>query len=266
MSEINKKRNMLVVKHNNLIQKVSYNLTATEQKLIIYIISKIKPTDKDLDKIEIKVNDFCSICGIDKTYFYSEFKKIIDNLDNKSYWIQTEKKLFKFRWFSEAEYINGEGKVRILLNTNLKQYLIDLKEHFTEYELYNILALKSKHSIRLFELFKSYSYQSYISFEIEEFRKLLCINTVTYKNFNNLKVKVLEKAIIEINKYTELEVEYKTIKKGKKIIEIVFDIKKKNSLDSWISYRNTIDKINEDNNKLKQTITMYDLFTDNIDN
>lgn len=260
MNEINKKRNMLVVKHNDLIQKISYNLTATEQKLIIYIISKIKPTAKDLDKIEIKVNDFCSICGIDKTYFYSEFKKIIDNLDNKSYWIQTEKKLFKFRWFSEAEYINGQGKVKILLNTNLKQYLIDLKEHFTEYELYNILALKSKHSIRLFELFKSYSYQNYVSFEVEEFKKLLHINSTTYKNFNNLKVKVLEKAILEINKYTELEVEYKTIKKGKKIVEIIFHIKKKDSLDSWRSYKNTIDKINESNNKLKQKITVCDLF------
>lgn len=258
-----KDRSMLVVKHNDLIQKVSYNLTATEQKLIIYVISKIKQTDKELDKIEIRVDDFCSICGIDKTYFYTEFKEIIDNLDNKSYWVQTDKKLFKFRWFSEAEYINGEGKVKVLLNTNLKQYLIDLKKHFTEYELYNILALKSKHSIRLFELFKSYSYQSYISFNIEKFRKLLYIDTVTYKNFNNLKVKVLNRAIEEINKYTELEVEYKTITKGRKVIEIAFHIDKKGTLDSYISYKNTIDKINENNGQIKGQITIYDLFKDN---
>lgn len=260
MNEIDKDRSMLVVKHNDLIQKATYNLTATEQKLIIYAISKIKPTDKELDKIEIRVEDFCRICGIDKTYFYTEFKEIIDNLDAKSYWVQTDKKLFKFRWFSEAEYVNGEGKVRVLLNTNLKQYLIDLKDHFTEYELYNILALKSKHSIRLFELFKSYSYQSYISFNIEEFRKLLYIDTVTYKNFNNLKVKVLDKAIEEINKYTELEVEYKTITKGRKVVEIAFHIKKKGTLDSYISYRNTIDKINEDNGQIKGQVTIYDLF------
>ena len=262
MNEMDKERNMLVVKHNDLIQKASYNLTATEQKLIIYAISKIKPTDKELDKIEIRVDDFCSICGIDKTYFYTEFKEIIDNLDAKSYWVQTDEKLFKFRWFSEAEYVNGEGKVRVLLNTNLKQYLLDLKEHFTEYELYNILALKSKHSIRLFELFKSYSYQSYISFDIEEFRKLLYIDTVTYKNFNNLKVKVLDRAIGEINKYTELEVEYEAITKGRKVVEIAFHIKKKGTLDSYISYRNTIDKINEINGQIKGQMTIYDLFRD----
>lgn len=262
MNEIDKERTMLVVKHNDLIQKATYNLTATEQKLIIYAISKIKPTDKELDKIEIRVEDFCSICGIDKEHFYSEFKEIIDNLDAKSYWMQTDKKLFKFRWFSEAEYVYGEGKVRVLLNTNLKQYLIDLKDHFTEYELYNILALKSKHSIRLFELFKSYSYQSFISFDIEEFRKLLYIDTVTYKNFNNLKVKVLDRAIAEINKYTELEVEYKTITKGRKVVEIAFHIKRKGTLDSYISYRNTIDKINEDNGQIKGQVTIYDLFQD----
>lgn len=246
MNETDKERSMLVVKHNDLIQKASYNLTATEQKLIIYAISKIKPTDKELDKIEIRVDDFCDICGIDKTHFYSEFKEIIDNLDAKNYWVQTEKKLFKFRWFSEAEYINGEGKVRVLLNTNLKQYLIDLKDHFTEYELYNILALKSKHSIRLFELFRSYSYQSYISFEVEEFKKLLFLED-NYKNFAHLKKYVLDKAITEINKYTELEVSYKAIKKGRKVIEIAFQIKKKGTLDGYISYRNTIDKINKNN-------------------
>lgn len=261
MNEIDKERNMLVVKHNDLIQKVSYNLTATEQKLIIYTISKIKPTDKELDKIEIRVDDFCSICGIDKTYFYSEFKEIIDNLDNKSYWVQTDKKLFKFRWFSEAEYINGEGKVKVLLNTNLKQYLIDLKEHFTEYELYNILALRSKHAIRLFELFKSYSYQNYISFEIDNLKHLLYLED-NYKNFAHLKKYVLDKAIEEINEYTELEVEYKTITKGRKVIEIAFHIKKKDTLDSYISYRNTIDKINENSGQIKGQMTIYDLFKD----
>lgn len=248
MNQIDKERNMIVVKHNDLIQKASYNLTATEQKLIIYAISKVKPTDKELDKIEIRVDDFCSICGIDKTYFYSEFKEIINNLDKKSYWVQTEEKLFKFRWFSEAEYISGEGKVKVLLNTNLKRYLIDLKEHFTQYELFNILSLKSKHAIRLFELFKSYSYKHYISFEIEEFRKLLHIDTVTYKNFNNLKVKVLDKAIGEINEYTELNIEYKTITKGRKVIEIEFYITKKDSLDRYASYSSTIEKLNRTNN------------------
>lgn len=263
MNEIKKDRSLLVVKHNDLIQKVSYNLTAIEQKLIIYVISKIKANDKELDKIEIKVDDFCTVCGIDKTYFYSEFKETIDSLDNKSYWIQTDKKIFKFRWFSEAEYIYGEGKVRILLNTNLNQYLINLKKNFTEYEIYNILMLKGKHSIRLFELFKSYSYMHYISFKIDEFRKILCIDTVTYKNFNNLKVKVLDKAIAEINKYTELEVEYKAIRKGRKVIEIAFYIKRKEMLDSYTSYKNAIDKINKNIKQIKGEMNIYDLFREN---
>ena len=49
MNEMDKERSMLVVKHNDLIQKATYNLTALEQKLIIYAISKIKPTDRDRD-------------------------------------------------------------------------------------------------------------------------------------------------------------------------------------------------------------------------
>lgn len=72
---------------------------------------------------------------------------------------------------------------------------------------------------------------------------------MTYKNFNNLKVKVLDKAIAEINKYTELEVEYKTIKRGRKVVEIAFQIKKKETLDNYISYRHTVDKIKKQINE-----------------
>lgn len=260
MNDIDKQRNMLVVKHNDLIQKASYNLSVVEQRLILFAISKIKPTDKELDRIEMKVSDFCSVCGIKKEHFYQEFKKIIDNLDKKTYWIETEEKVFKMRWFSEAEIIKGQAKIRVLLNTNLKRYLLDLKEHFTEYELYNIIILKSKHSIRLFEIFKSYAYQSHISFNIDEFRKLLYIDTVTYKNFNNLKVKILDKVIEEINEYTELKITYDTETKGKKVIKINFHIERKETFDRYISYRNTIDKLNKESGLIEGQMRLDYLF------
>lgn len=259
-NEMNKDRNLLVFKHNDLIQKAKYNLTALEQKLIIYAISKIKPTDKDLDKIEIRVEDFCAICGIDKTWFYTAFKEIIDGLDKKAYWIQTDEKLFKFRWFSEVEV--SKGQVRLLLNTNLKRYLIDLQANYTAYELFNILALKSKHSIRLFEIFKSYSYRHHIAFDIDKLKELLYLEN-SYKNFAHFKQRVLDKAIEEINYYTELSVKYNAITKGRKVIKIEFYIERKEMSKLYESYQNTIDKLNEAAGQIKGQISMYDIFNGN---
>lgn len=242
----------LVVKDNALIQKASYNLTAIQQKFIIYLISKVKPESEEieLDDIEIKVNDFCEIAGIDVNYFYSEFINMIDDFDtNRSFWIDEDKQIYKFRWFSDTRYLKGKGTVCISFAKPLKQYLIKLTERFTQYELYNIMALKSKYAIRLFELFKSYSYQREKEFEIDELKLLL--NATNYKNFNDLRKRVLEPSLKEINHFTELDIKYITKTKGRKVVSVKFIIVRKAVLESYKSYMNTIEKINERNRIIK---------------
>ena len=106
------RRENLVVKDNMLIQKSKFHLTATEQKLVCYVISLIKPTDKALDKYTININDFAQLCGINPKNAYAEFRKMIDDLDNKTVWLTMGDKTFKFRWFSEAEYIEKQGELK----------------------------------------------------------------------------------------------------------------------------------------------------------
>lgn len=249
-------REHLVVKDNILIQKARYNLTPTQQKLIAYVISKIKPTDKELQRYEIMVADFCDVCGIDKTYFYTEFKELIDDLDSRSFWIDNENELSKIHWFSEATYYKKQGKVSLLLNSKIKQYLLELSDKYTKYELYNILALKSKYSIRLYELFKSYEFKHEKKFAIEELKQLLYIN---YKSFGDIKKRVIENSIAEINTYTDITVSYTTEVQGRgnKVVSVTFYIKKKHRLDSQAAYFATIEKINERNNQIPGQLSFF---------
>ena len=256
MNEIQKQQAQLVVKHNDLIQKSKYNLTATQQKLIAYIISLIKPTDTELQRYEVSVSDFCTLCGIDRNYFYSEFKDIIDDIDTKAFWIETPEKVFKFRWFLKAEYLKKKGKVRLLLDDDMKKYLLSLQETFTQYELYNILALKSKYSIRLYELFKSYAFQREKTLKIEELKQMLIAEH--YTNFKDFRLRVLDRAIEEINYYTDLNVSYEAIKKGRRVEAITLKIKRKESFDGMLAYRNTIDEINKKNKQITGQIGMFD--------
>ena len=69
--EISKQRSYTVVKSNEIIQKARYDLSVTELKLLAYIISKIKPTDTELQEYSFSVKDFCQVCGIDYTNGYN---------------------------------------------------------------------------------------------------------------------------------------------------------------------------------------------------
>lgn len=256
MNEIEKMQNQLVVKHNDLIQKSRYNLTITQQKLIAYVISLIKPTDTDFQRYEINVADFCELCGIDKNYFYSEFIDIIDDMDSKTFWVKTDSKIYKFRWFLKAEYLYKKGKVRLILDDDIKKYLIELSKNFSKYELYNILALKSKYSLRLYEIFKSYAFQRVKELDIDDLKEMLM--ATHYKNFKDFRIRVLDRAVEEINYYTDITVNYEPITKGRKVVSVKFTIRTKKSMDGYLAYRNTIDEINKRNKQIKGQISIFD--------
>lgn len=259
--EVFNSQSMFVVKKNELIQRASYHLTAEEQKFLCYVISKIKPTDKVFEQYTISVTDFAEICGISKKNAYRDLQKMADSFDNKSQWITLDDSTtFKFRVFSEIEYNEKKGSITVMLNSHLKQYLLDIGRagQYTKYELWNILSLKGKYSIRLYELFRSYSYQQEKEFDIEDLKSLLCAEQ--YKSFGNLKQRVLDVAINEINIFTDLDVTYKTKKAGRggKVSRITFYIRKKKLDDKMTAYYETVDKINKQNRQIKGQISIFD--------
>jgi plasmid replication initiation protein len=262
IQDLDKAREYKVVKHNDLIQKARYNLSINQQKLIAYVISLIKPTDKDFMMYEISVKDFCELCGLDKNHFYTEMQEILLDLDKKSFLVETEEKIFNFRWFSEFEYIKGQGKIRVQLNSNLKQYLIGLYERFTVYELYNILGIKGKYALRFYELFQSYFNSkkedvTMKSIDLEELKKL--IYAENYKDFKGFRRRVLEPSIKEINEYTDLTVTYDTMRTGKSVSSIRFRIRRKQYPSNYAAYVKTIDRINQREKQIKGQISLFDL-------
>lgn len=262
MQNVEQERDYKVVKANDLIQRARYNLTVNEQKIICYVISKIKPDDKELMQYSISIDDFCELCGIEKKYFYEEFKELFLNLDKKSFLVETDKEIFNFRWFSEFKYVKGTGTVKVQLNSNLKEYLINLYGKYTTYELWAILSLRSKYSIRFYELFQSYfvrKWQKKVQkeVELEELKKLLMAENYTeYKNFRR---RVLQPAINEINEYTDLSVSFTPIKKVRKVIAIQFNIVKKEYPNNYNAYMKTIDRLNKKNNQVKGQMSLFDL-------
>ena len=253
-------KSMLVVKENELIQRASYNLTMEEQKMLCYVISKIKPTDKEFERYTISALDFAEVCGINKANVYRDFKKMVDSFDTKSQWIKIGDDNIKFRTFSEAEYNEKNGSITLLLNSRLKKYLLDIGKQgqYTKYELWNILSLKSKYSIRLYELFRSYSYQQEKEFDIDDLKSLLCAEN--YKVFADFKRYVLDKGIQEINIFTDLKVTYETKKAGKehKVQKIIFKIHKKKIDDRLTAYYENVDRVNKKGKQVKGQISIFD--------
>lgn len=229
-------RDKLVIKANELIQKSRFSLSTQQQKIVLYLISQIEYGDEDFQEYEFDIQDFCRVCGIDCTSGknYDDLKEQIKAIRDKSIWgLTVEGEETTFAWI-EKPYINrGSGKIRIRLDRDMKPFLLQLKKNFTKYEVVNILAMRSKYSIRLYELVKSIHYNELEEYRreypVDELRELL--DAGRYHNFCNLNQRVLKPAIAEINRYTDKEVSYRPILKGRKVISVELTIKTKDTLD-----------------------------------
>ena len=172
--KLSNSRNYLVVKSNALIQKTRYNLSTQEQKIILYLISRIQPTDTELQYYTFDIKDLCRICGIECIgQNYQNFKESIQSLRDKSFWVETETKLLLLSWLQEVEINKQETQVRLRLDDRLKPYLLSIGDNFTKYQLENTLLLKSKYSIRLYEFFVSRAFRGYFEIGLGELKETL---------------------------------------------------------------------------------------------
>ena len=229
-------RKNTVVKANDLIQKSRFSLSLQQQKVVLYLISQITPIDEDFKLYEFSIVEFCKVCGIDydSGKNYADLKAAIKEIADKSVWIRLANgKQTLVRWIEKPYIDDNSGIVQIKLDADMKPYLLQLKENFTQYELLWTLNFKSKYTIRLYELVKSIHYHELDTysreFELEELRSML--GAETYKTYQTFKVRVLEPAIEEINQYSDKNVSYEPIKNGRSVSKIRLTITTKDTLD-----------------------------------
>ena len=235
-----------VIKSNDLIQKSRFDLSLQEQKIILYLISQITPYDEEFKLYEFSIIDFCKICGIDHTSGgnYADLKRAIKEISDKSIWIQIdEDQETLLRWI-EKPYLNKRsGTIRIRLDEDMKPYLLQLKKNFTSYELIFTLRFRSKYSTRLFELISSIHYKTLETYSrqytIEELRRLM--GAENYKTWQSFKERALIPAVNEINRYSDKNLSYDVIKRGRSVIGVELIVSSKDSFEA-IKIRDEIEK------------------------
>ena len=253
-SKLQEYKNYKVFKANDLIQKSRFNLQMQEQKIILYLISKIKPEDMELKEHSFEIQDFCNLCGLDSyngaNYIY--IKKTLKDLRDKSIWITLENgSEAVLSWLDTVIVNKDSGTVKLKISEMMKPYLLFLQEHYTQYELLYTLAMKSQYSLRLYELLKSYEYQHRKIFDIENLKKLL--SAENYTRFPDFKRFVIDRALDEINTLSDLTVTYDIIKESRRFTQIEFMMNIKTNMTDRAKAWSNIDEII--NSKQKKTKT-----------
>lgn len=205
-----------IQKSNELsMAKMNQGLTLNQMQLLAYAIYA---TQKDKSTTFIKA-DFERKFGLEK-YLTERAKEDAQKLlDIKFSYEDLENDEFEY-WnvFQSIKY--KEGTFQFKWTDDMLPHILDLKDKYVLTDLAVTSQFKSSFSWTLYDYLRAKFGCWYITLSKEAIMKLLGVETKDsyQKNTGLFKKYVLDVAIKEVNKFTELDVSYEEVKKGRSIV------------------------------------------------
>lgn len=224
----------LVVKSNKLVE-ARQRLSVQEQRLILLLISKIRPEDVNFLWYKFQIMDLAKFLGLEKSKrIYIDVRKAVRKLMKRVITVDRKARNIDLHWIEAAEY-GDKGNVKICINQVLKPYLLNLQGHFTKYYIGYVIHLRSTYSIRIYELLKRFENLGEATFEVDRLKHILGVDRDEYKLYGHFKSKVILVAQKELKEKTDVTFTFEEIKEGKKVASIRFVIKKNERKQTFLA-------------------------------
>ena len=215
----------LVVRQSNRLIEAQYQLSLPEKRFMIYLISQIGESDEHFDWYSVDLPALASVFPDSHRDVVAQFADVARSLRSKEVVVDDRATgvVQRFNWLAADELDRRNRTVRVSIHPDLKEHLLQLKKVYTSYSLSNVSRLRSTYAFRLYELLKQTQRFRKRSFEPELLRRMMGADEA-YARYSNFKQRVLDPAVVEINAHTDLFCEYRSDKRGKKVVALHFTI------------------------------------------
>lgn len=215
---------------NDLIEG-SYSMTIDELRLLNLALSKIDSVSGKPDKpYRITSSEFGSTYGIQNPY--SRLRQATRQMLRKPVtmyvWSEKQQRLegIERPWFEEIRYtVEGDNQYIIVEFSNkISDQIYDLKRCFTQINFKELVGLESSFSVRLYCWLvrsKVDSNCNSVVFGVDWMLKRSGI-TAKYTRFSDVRRRVIDPAVSDINRNTSLSVVSNPVRCGRKISAIEF--------------------------------------------
>ncbi|MDD0827280.1 replication initiation protein [Mannheimia cairinae] len=218
---------LTIVKANSFVQ-ASYSMTLDEMRILALTLGVFNPRNPTKRDFEFTVDEFCKhFPDVDHKSAYTQVQNAIRKISRR--WMtlrDDEYVLDEVVFVTDRTYFKKEGRFRIIFHERLMPYIAELHDKYTEYQLVNIGAFTSTHSIRLYELCSQYRNTGWRQTSVNDLKDWLQVSD-KYPRYNSFNQRVLTPAIAEINAKSDLLVSVEPIKRGRTIVALKFTIKSK---------------------------------------
>jgi len=216
-----KLKDLKITKGNKLIES-KYSRGLIETRIVDACIAQIDSKNElTPDRFfELRASDLFDLNELgDADSVYHQLKIAAKNLIDQKLLIPSTNTWIN--WFGSVSAPEGEGKIILQFSVAIKPYLFAIEGNFTSYTQKHTLRFKGSYSHRIYEFLRQWLSFGYKEFSIVELKDRLELNN-EYERIDNLKDRVINPAIEEINQYSDLRVNYTQRKTGRSVTHFCF--------------------------------------------
>lgn len=223
----------VIVKSNNLIE-ASYRLNLIEQRIILMAI--VYGREHDLcyttDPIRIEASKFTEMFSMEENNVYEQLKdgmktlihrlvkfKRIDEVTNKE-------EIGSTHWISAGSYIDEAGTIKIIFAQEIVPLITRLEKEFTSYNLEKVGKMNSIYAVRLYEILIQHLHLKNRIINLKWLREILELEN-KYKSIKDLKSRVIDNSVEQINEHSDIYVKYTQRKSGREVTDFIFSMEPK---------------------------------------
>ena len=197
----------------------------TEQLKIIFLMVKELQLTPEKDSVTINIDELARLTNSNHKGIRSYLKEVVKGIMGQVVEIENDGEFIQCHIISNA--VHTENKIKLKIDNEIKPFMINQGMNLN---ILWIMNMKSQYSIRLYEMLNNHfkeveEQEMVVEYDLARLRYMLNLEN-KFAQVGHLNKRVLQKAKEEINKFTDILINYAFIKAGKKVIGIKFLIKK----------------------------------------
>jgi len=217
----------LEIRQHNALTNARYEYTELQLDLFFFLVSKLRK-DQQSVVYELDIKELSALTG--KQYHLPYLRQATADMGSRMFEVDTPERHMQLWLFRSVEYIMGTRIIEVSLSDKILPYLFDLKDNFTSYELASALRLTSKYAKRIYPLCSQWKDRGETKkYDLLEFKRMLGLlddkGNDKAARISDLRSKVLDIAVRQINEHTELHISYTLEKRGKAFHSITFTVR-----------------------------------------
>lgn len=225
-------RRWVTVSNEMIMARLDWNIMM--HRILMVLISQIdSKSDKRFRTQRVAVRRIRDLAQVTQKSIHEEAAEAASKLVRQpiEFWSADKKDYEGYPIFSMCKYRSREGVIEARFNEDARPYLLQLREHFTQYRLRQAIPLSTPYAIRTYEISKMIERPGEVrsrQIAIQRFRSMFRLET-KYERHCDMRRRVVNPSVREVNEKTDVNVTCKDVRDGQTPVALKWTVRSEQS-------------------------------------